>query len=210
MNLQVESFIFATSMKITEAIFAGSSTRVQERPKERLPEIAFIGRSNVGKSSLINMLCGTRKLAMTSATPGKTKLVNHFRIGGKWYLVDLPGYGYAKMPRKEIEKLEAIIRDYLNHSDDLKHLFVLVDSRHNLQKADSAFISEISGSTIPYSIIFTKGDKLGPVAREKQILSCMRQLEPVIEGELPRYFTSSGETGLGKEDILSYIEHILK
>lgn len=197
-------------MKITEAIFAGSSTRVQERPKERLPEVAFIGRSNVGKSSLINMLCGTRKLAMTSATPGKTKLVNHFRINGKWYLVDLPGYGYAKMPRKEIDKLEAIIRDYLNYSDELKHLFVLVDSRHDIQKADAAFIGEISGSTIPFSIIFTKGDKLGPVAREKQIADIIRQLEPYVDGTVPHYIASSGETGLGKEEILSYIESTLK
>lgn len=197
-------------MKIIEAIFAGSSTKVQEKPKERLPEIAFIGRSNVGKSSLINMLCGTRKLAMTSATPGKTKLVNHFKINGKWYLVDLPGYGYAKMSVKEKEKLEAVIRDYLNHSQELKHLFILADSRHDVQKADASFIGEIAGSTIPFSIIFTKGDKMGPVAREKQILANMRQLESVLDGIKPAYFSSSSETGLGKEEILSHIDTILK
>ncbi len=197
-------------MKITEAIFAGSSTRVDQKPKERLPEIAFIGRSNVGKSSLINMLTGTKKLAMTSATPGKTKLVNHFRINGKWYLVDLPGYGYAKMPAREKEKLEAIIRDYLNHSEELRHLFVLVDSRHDIQRADVDFLTEIAGSTIPFSIIFTKGDKLGPVAREKQIQSNLKQIEPLLDGAQTAYFASSSENSLGKEDILNFIDNLLK
>ena len=197
-------------MKITEAIFAGSSTRVDQKPKERLPEIAFIGRSNVGKSSLINMLTGTKKLAMTSATPGKTKLVNHFRINGKWYLVDLPGYGYAKMPAREKEKLEAIIRDYLNHSEELRHLFVLVDSRHDMQRADVDFLTAIAGSTIPFSIIFTKGDKLGPVAREKQIQSNLKQIEPLLDGAQTAYFASSSENSLGKEDILNFIDNLLK
>lgn len=197
-------------MRIIEAIFAGSSTRVDQKPKERLPEMAFIGRSNVGKSSLINMLTGQKKLAMTSATPGKTKLVNHFRINKNWYLVDLPGYGYAKMPAKEKEKLEAIIRDYLNHSEELKHLFILVDSRHDLQKADVDFISEIAGSTIPFSIIFTKGDKLGPMVREKQIQSNMNQIEPMLEGASPAFFASSSETALGKDDILNFIDNLLK
>ncbi len=197
-------------MKITEAIFAGSSTRVDQRPKERLPEVAFIGRSNVGKSSLINMLTGSKKLAMTSATPGKTKLVNHFRINGSWYLVDLPGYGYAKLPEKEKEKLQAIISDYLNHSEELKHLFVLVDSRHDMQKADVEFITEVAGSTIPFSLIFTKGDKMGPVARERQIEANLRQLEPVLDGAKPECFASSSETGLGREEILNYINKLLK
>ncbi len=147
---------------------------------------------------------------MTSATPGKTKLVNHFRINQKWYLVDLPGYGYAKMPAKEKEKLEAIIRDYLNHSEELKHLFILVDSRHDMQKADVDFLAEIAGSTIPFSLIFTKGDKMGPVAREKQIQSNLRQLEPVLEGTQPEFFASSSENGLGKEDILNFIDNLLK
>lgn len=196
--------------KITEAIFSGSSTRVDQKPAERLPEIAFIGRSNVGKSSLINMLTGMKKLAMTSATPGKTKLVNHFRINKKWYLVDLPGYGYAKMPAKEKEKLEAIIRDYLNHSEELRHLFVLVDSRHDMQKADISFISEIAGSTIPFSIIFTKGDKAGPNARKKQIQSNISQIQPLLDGARPAYFASSAETGLGRDEILKYIDNIIK
>ena len=186
-------------MKIIEAIFAGSSTRVEQKPKERLAEIAFIGRSNVGKSSLINMLTGTKKLAMTSATPGKTKLVNHFRINRKWYLVDLPGYGYAKMPVKEKEKLEAIIRDYLNHSEELKHLFVLVDSRHDMQKADIDFLTEIAGSTIPFS-----------VARENQIQSNLRPIGPMLDGAELEHFASSSETSLGKEEILNFIDNLLK
>ena len=196
-------------MKITEAIFAGSSTKVQEKPKERLPEFAFIGRSNVGKSSLINKLCNSRHLAKTSSAPGKTKLVNHFRINQKWYLVDLPGYGYAKLSAKEREKLEDIIRGYLNHSEELEHLFVLIDSRHDVQKADLSFITELSGSDIPFSVIFTKGDKLGPVAREKQLLKNKTQIDALCETS-PSYFASSSETGLGKEEILDFIDTLLK
>ena len=130
-------------MKISEAIFSGSSIRVAGKPSEKLPEFAFIGRSNVGTSSLINALCNNRKLAMTSATPGKTKLVNHFRINGEWYLVDLPGYGYAKMPVKEKEKLQEVIKDYLNNSEELVILFVLVDARHDPQKVDLDFMNEL-------------------------------------------------------------------
>lgn len=196
-------------MIIKEAIFAGSSTKVQEKPKERLPEFAFIGRSNVGKSSLINSLCNSRKLAKTSAAPGKTRLVNHFRINKSWYLVDLPGYGYAKLSAKEREKLEEVIRVYLNHSEELKHLFVLVDSRHDVQKADLEFIGELAGSDIPFSVIFTKGDKLGPVAREKQLSRNKEQISALCE-ESPSFFASSSETGLGKEEILTHIENLLK
>lgn len=119
-------------MKISQAVFSGSSTRISERPKQALPEFAFIGRSNVGKSSLINMLCNNRKLAMTSSKPGKTKLVNHFCINGSWYLVDLPGYGYARMSKGEKQKLGQIIRNYINLSPDMVLLFVLIDSRHDL------------------------------------------------------------------------------
>lgn len=196
-------------MTIKEAIFAGSSTKVQEKPKERLPEFAFIGRSNVGKSSLINSLCNSRKLAKTSSAPGKTRLVNHFRINKSWYLVDLPGYGYAKLSAKEREKLEEVIRVYLNHSSELRHLFVLIDSRHDVQKADLEFIGELAGSDISFSVIFTKGDKLGPVAREKQLSRNREQISALCE-EAPAFFASSSETGLGKEEILTYIENLLK
>ena len=196
-------------MKISEAKFAGSSTRVHQKPAERLPEFAFIGRSNVGKSSLINMLTGNRKLAKTSATPGKTKLVNHFRINGQWYLVALPGYGYAKMPLKERQELQEVIRNYLNFSEELRLLFVLVDVRHDVQKVDLDFMNELVDNEIPFAIIFTKGDKLGPVARQKQIDAYKNTLLQGWAG-LPECLASSAETGLGKDEILDFIDNILK
>lgn len=196
-------------MKISEAKFAGSSTRVSEKPKQKLPEFAFIGRSNVGKSSLINMLCGNSKLAMTSSQPGKTRLVNHFLINNEWYLVDLPGYGYAKMSATDKKKLEDVIRNYLNFSEEMVLLFVLIDCRHDIMKTDMDFLDELGTSDIPFSIIFTKGDKLGPVARTRQIERNKQILLDRWE-ELPPIFESSSETGLGKEEVLNYIGEILK
>ena len=195
-------------MKITEAIFAGSSSSVSGKPGQKLPEFAFIGRSNVGKSSLINMLCGNRKLAMTSSQPGKTRLVNHFLINRKWYLVDLPGYGYAKMSANGRKRLEEVIRNYLNFSREMRLLFVLIDCRHDIMKTDMDFLDELGTSDIPFAIIFTKGDKLGPVARQQQIERNMELLRGKWE-ELPPVFESSSETGLGKDDILDYIDSIL-
>lgn len=195
-------------MKISSAKFAGSSTRVDQKPARKLPEIAFIGRSNVGKSSLINMLCGNSKLAMTSGTPGKTRLVNHFLINDTWYLVDLPGYGFAKLPDKERAKLQEVIRDYLNHSEEMVMLFVLIDIRHDIGKVDMAFLDELGGSDIPFAIIFTKGDKLGPVARLNQLERDKAQLSEKWE-ELPLSFISSSSTGLGRDEILSYIGDVL-
>lgn len=195
-------------MKISKAIFAGSSTRTEQRPARRLPEFAFIGRSNVGKSSLINMLCGSRNLAMTSGTPGKTKLVNHFLINDSWYLVDLPGYGYAKLPDKERAKIKDVIRDYLHNSAEMQLLFVLVDIRHDIGKIDIDFINELGENGIPFAIIFTKGDKLGPVARENQAGRDMEILSEFWES-LPPCFISSSASGLGKEDILDYIGSVL-
>lgn len=196
-------------MKISEAIFSGSSTRISEKPKQKFPEFAFIGRSNVGKSSLINMLTGNRKLAMTSSKPGKTRLVNHFLINREWYLVDLPGYGYAKMSMTAKQKLEQAIRNYLNFSSEMIMLFVLLDSRHDIIKTDMDFLDELGTSDIPFAIIFTKGDKLGPVAREKQI---EKNKQIILEHweELPPIFVSSSETGLGKDEILDYIENVLE
>lgn len=196
-------------MNITEAIFAGSSTRISEKPKQKFPEFAFIGRSNVGKSSLINMLCNKRKLAMTSGTPGKTRLVNHFLINREWYLVDLPGYGFAKMSKTSRQKLEQVIRNYLNFSQEMALLFVLIDCRHDIVSTDMDFLKELGTSDIPFAIIFTKGDKLGPVAREKQV---ERNRNIILEmwETMPPYFVSSSETGLGKEEILGYIESALK
>lgn len=196
-------------MKITEAIFAGSSVRVAGKPKRELPEFAFIGRSNVGKSSLINMLTGNGKLAMTSSTPGKTKVVNHFLINDKWYLVDLPGYGYAKLPDKMRRELLSVIRDYIHNSEQMQVLFVLVDSRHDIGAIDVDFLSELGENGIPCAIIFTKADKLGPVALQRQIDRDREILSGTWE-ELPPVFISSSQTGLGRDEILGYIESIIK
>lgn len=195
-------------MKISEARFAGSSTRVTGKPKRRLPEFAFIGRSNVGKSSLINMLCSRSKLAMTSSTPGKTKLVNHFLINDSWYLVDLPGYGYAKMSRRDKEELTDVIRDYIHNSEELVQLFVLVDSRHDMGRIDLDFMAELGENSIPFSIIFTKTDKIGPNVLKARI---ERNCELLAEDwdEMPVMFASSSETGKGREGILDYIENVL-
>ena len=195
-------------MKISEAIFAGSSARVAQKPKRKLPEFAFIGRSNVGKSSLINMLTGNRKLAMTSSTPGKTKVVNHFLINDSWYLVDLPGYGYAKLPDKMRRELVAVIRDYIHNSEEMQLLFVLVDSRHDIGSIDVDFLSELGENGIPCAIIFTKADKMGPVALAAQIERDKEILAGTWE-ELPPMFVSSSEKGSGRDDILNYINSIL-
>ena len=196
-------------MKITEALFSGSSTRISEKPKQAFPEFAFIGRSNVGKSSLINMLCKNKKLAMTSSKPGKTKLVNHFLINRQWYLVDLPGDGYAKMSATGKQKLEKIIRDYINLSQEMVMLFVLIDSRHDIGKIDMDFLIELGQSQIPFAVIFTKGDKMGPNALAAQIDKMKKQILELWE-ELPPTFVSSSETGQGREDILNYIESVLE
>ena len=195
-------------MKISQAIFAGSSTSAAQRPSRRLPEIAFIGRSNVGKSSLINMLTGNSKLAMTSSTPGKTKVVNHFLINDKWYLVDLPGYGYAKLPARMRAEIAEVIRSYIMESPDLVMLFVLVDSRHDIGKIDVDFISELGEHGIPFGSIFTKTDKLGPVALQAQIERDCAILGQTWE-ELPPMLSSSSVSGGGKAEILSYIDSIL-
>lgn len=195
-------------MKIKEALFAGSSTRISERPKQVFPEFAFIGRSNVGKSSLINMLTGHRKLAKTSATPGKTQLVNHFLINRSWYLVDLPGYGYAKLSNTGRKKIEQVIRNYITLSPDLAMLFVLIDSRHDITRVDMDFLFELGEGQIPFGIIFTKGDKLGPNALAAQIERNKQQILEHWE-ELPPCFVSSSETGLGRDEILNYIDTVL-
>lgn len=196
-------------MKISSALFAGSSTRVHQKPKAKLPEFAFIGRSNVGKSSLINMLCNNAKLAKTSATPGKTKLVNHFLINDSWYLVDLPGYGYAKMNRQGQEELAAVIQDYIFNSEEMVMLFVLVDSRHDMGKNDLDFISDLGDNGIPFAIVYTKCDKQGPNVLKAQLAKNEQRL--LLEWEkLPPMFTSSSESGAGKEEILNYIEELLQ
>ena len=178
------------------------------KPKRLLPEFAFIGRSNVGKSSLINMLCRNGRLAMTSSTPGKTKVINHFIINDSWYLVDLPGYGYAKVGKQGQEELKNIIRDYIHNSEELQMLFVLVDSRHDIGSTDVDFIAELGENGIPFAIIFTKCDKSGPnvleaqIGRDREIL--LRDWE-----SLPPMFRSSSLNGSGRDEILNYISEIL-
>ncbi|MBO5596802.1 MAG: YihA family ribosome biogenesis GTP-binding protein [Bacteroidales bacterium] len=196
-------------MKITKAEFAGSSTRVAQKPARKAPEFAFIGRSNVGKSSLINMLTANSKLAKTSQTPGKTQLVNHFLINDSWYLVDLPGYGYAKLPDKDRARLRHIIWDYINHSEELVMLMVLIDSRHPMQEVDLRFIGELGERGIPFGIIFTKADKMGTEALQQQLGENKERLLEDWE-ELPPCFVSSSVKGQGKEDILNYIGSILQ
>ena len=195
-------------MIIKQATFAGSSQHTDQKPKVRHPEFAFIGRSNVGKSSLINRLCGINDLAHTSSTPGKTQLVNHFLINDAWYLVDLPGYGYARMGKKGREKLQEIISDYILHSEEMVLLFVLLDARHELQQIDHDFITELGAEGIPFALIYTKCDKLGVNALKAQVEHNAEILRETWE-ELPPTFCSSAETGQGTEAILDYIGSIL-
>ncbi len=196
-------------MKITKAEFVQSSTRVDQKPADKLPEFAFIGRSNVGKSSLINMLCSNGKLAKTSQTPGKTKLVNHFRINDRWYLVDLPGYGYAKLSARDREELQRVIWDYIHRSEELVMLFVLVDSRHDMQEIDLRFMASLGEEGIPFGIIFTKGDKSGPNVLAAQIEKNKARLLEDWE-ELPPIFVSSAVSASGKTEILDYIGQVLQ
>ena len=195
-------------MKITKATFAGSSTRVGQKPARRLPEFAFIGRSNVGKSSLINMLTGNGSLAKTSQTPGKTQLVNHFLINDKWYLVDLPGYGYARLPDRQRAELRHIIWDYINHSEELVMLFVLLDSRHDMQEVDLRFIAELGEKGIPFGLVFTKGDKQGSTVLAAQVEKNKARLLEDWE-ELPPFFVTSSVSGLGREELVNYIGTVL-
>ncbi|MBO5563065.1 MAG: YihA family ribosome biogenesis GTP-binding protein [Bacteroidales bacterium] len=195
-------------MKITKATFAGSSTRVGQKPARRLPEFAFIGRSNVGKSSLINMLTGNGSLAKTSQTPGKTQLVNHFLINDKWYLVDLPGYGYARLPDRQRAELRHIIWDYINHSEELVMLFVLLDSRHDMQEVDLRFIAELGEKGIPFGLVFTKGDKQGSTVLAAQVEKNKARLLEDWE-ELPPVFVTSSVNGLGREELVNYIGTVL-
>ena len=196
-------------MKIKTAIFSGSSTRVEQKPARKLPEFAFIGRSNVGKSSLINALTGNSSLAKTSQTPGKTQLVNHFLINDAWYLVDLPGYGYARLPDKDRAKLRHIIWDYVNRSEELVMLFVLLDSRHDMQEVDLRFISELGEKGIPFGLVFTKADKQGVNVTAAQVEKNKARLLEQWE-ELPPVFVTSSVSGVGKQELIDYIGTVLQ
>lgn len=195
-------------MEIKSAEFVISSPMVSMCPKDTKPEYAFIGRSNVGKSSLINMLCKNKKLAKTSATPGKTLLINHFIINKEWYLVDLPGYGFAKRSKKEIAKLEQMINGYILQRPQLVNVFVLVDIRLEAQKIDLDFINWLGSSSIPFSIVFTKADKLTATKAQSNIAAYKRVLSETWE-ELPPMFVTSSEKRTGRDELLGYIGEIM-
>ena len=196
-------------MAITvKAKFKCSSEKISQVPKDDLKDIAFIGRSNVGKSSLVNMLTGVKNLAKVSGTPGKTKLINHFLINDSWYLVDLPGYGYAKVSKTARGEFSKIITDYVLKCEKMHFLFVLVDSRLEPQAIDLRFIEMLGENGIPFGIIFTKTDKLSATQRKKSVERYEQTLSEQWE-ELPPMFCSSSERGTGREEILSFIENCL-
>ncbi|MDR0543193.1 MAG: ribosome biogenesis GTP-binding protein YihA/YsxC [Dysgonamonadaceae bacterium] len=196
-------------MNIKKAEFIISNTDVAKCPHDGKPEYAFIGRSNVGKSSLINMLTGKKGLALTSSTPGKTQLINHFLINDEWYLVDLPGYGYAQRGKKGREQIQRIIDNYLDMRDALTCLFLLLDSRHEPQKIDLEFINRLGESGIPFAIVFTKIDKLSRAKLNENTTVYKDKLLETWE-ELPLIFYTSSEHRQGKEELLNYIENINK
>ena len=194
-------------MIIKKSEFTISSPSVSRCPADTKAEYAFIGRSNVGKSSLINMLCNHKGLAKTSAKPGQTRLINQFIINNEWYLVDLPGYGYAKNSKTVRNKLEQMIAQYILQRKQLVNVFVLIDIRHEQQTIDREFVDWLGGSNIPFSIIFTKADKLSPAKAKSNALMWMKKLEDRWE-TLPPYFITSAEKKEGKDEILDYIEQI--
>ena len=194
-------------MEIKEARFIVSNSKVENCPKPDRPEYAFIGRSNVGKSSLINMITNKKSLAKISGKPGKTRLINHFLINDEWYLVDLPGYGYAKVPKKERLKWEQFLKKYIVERENLYCLFVLIDSRHPAQPVDLKFMEWLGNSEIPFSIIFTKTDKLKTEELDANLKTYEEKLFETWE-TMPGYFISSSETSAGKDEILDFIENI--
>ena len=194
-------------MKINTAEFKISSARLDQCPSTMIPEYAFIGRSNVGKSSLINILTGRSALAKTSSTPGKTLLINHFIINDEWFLVDLPGYGFAKRSKKEREELRKMIERYVTRREQLTNLFVLIDSRLKPQTIDLEFIRFLGEAGVPFAIIFTKADKNKRGVLKSNVQGFLNTLKEEWE-ELPPYFVSSSISNLGREEILNYIEQI--
>ena len=194
-------------MVIKSAEFVISNTDVAKCPQGQLPEYAFIGRSNVGKSSLINMLTQRKGLAMTSSTPGKTLLINHFLINKEWYLVDLPGYGYAQRSAKTQEQIDRIIRSYVLQREQMACLFVLIDSRHAPQAIDLHFIEWLGENGVPFALVFTKVDKLGVNVLKANVKAYLDQLEEQWE-ELPPHFVTSSERAMGRDELLNYIESI--
>jgi len=196
-------------MEIKNSEFVISAPMLSMCPKDTKPEYAFIGRSNVGKSSLINMLCRHKGLAKTSATPGKTLLINHFIINKEWYLVDLPGYGFAKRSKKEVAKLDQMIRGYILGREQLVNTFVLVDVRLEPQAIDLEFMNWLGVSGVPFSILFTKADKLSAAKVKLNVDAYQKKMLETWE-EMPPFFITSAEKGTGREEVLDYIEKINK
>ena len=196
-------------MKIKSAEFVISNTDFRKCPAGNRPEYAFIGRSNVGKSSLINMLTGRNGLAKTSSTPGKTLLINHFMVNNEWYIVDLPGYGYARRGKEQREQLRHIIQTYILGRQQMTNLFVLVDSRHEPQAVDMEFMNWCGEHNVHFSIVFTKMDKLGRDAGQRNIEAYKQQLGETWE-ELPPIFITSSQDGRGRDELLDYIDSINK
>ncbi|WP_445958021.1 ribosome biogenesis GTP-binding protein YihA/YsxC [Yeosuana sp.] len=194
-------------MQVKSAEFVMSNSDVAKCPNNRLPEYAFIGRSNVGKSSLINMLTNKKSLAKTSGRPGKTQLINHFLINKNWYLVDLPGYGYAKVSKSSKKTFQKFITQYFKLREQLVSAFVLVDIRHNPQPIDLEFMQWLGEQAVPFSIIFTKADKLKPNAINNHVEAYKSILLETWE-EVPNYFITSSSKDMGKEDVLEYIENL--
>jgi GTP-binding protein len=193
-------------MKINSAEFIISNSDVSKCPLERLPEYAFIGRSNVGKSSLINMITNHKNLAKTSGKPGKTQLINHFKINNNWFLVDLPGYGYAKVSKKTKSVFQQFITDYFEKREQLVCAFVLIDIRHEAQKIDLEFMEYMGESEIPFCIIFTKADKISKVKIDSHIAAYKKQMIQNNWAEMPPYFVTSSTEGIGKDLLLDYID----
>lgn len=197
-------------MQIKSAEFVVSNSDVRKCPDRPIPEYAFIGRSNVGKSSLINMLTGRKQLAKTSGRPGKTQLINHFIINDNWFLVDLPGYGYARVSKSDKKSFQKFITQYFEQRRQLVNAFVLIDIRHEPQKIDLEFMFWLGENQIPFSIIFTKADKLKPGAINRKVTEYLAQLTSSHWEEAPPFFISSSANGTGKDEILNYIEAINK
>jgi len=195
-------------MKIKSAEFVMSNSDVAKCPKNRIPEYAFIGRSNVGKSSLINMLTQRKSLAKTSGRPGKTQLINHFKINDEWFLVDLPGYGYARVSKSSKRVFQKFITDYFSKRTQLVCAFVLVDIRHEPQKVDLEFMQWLGENQIPFCIIFTKADKLRPSQIDKHVNSYRDKLLEDVWEEMPQHFVTSSSKAIGREEVINYIGQI--
>ena len=195
-------------MKINTAEFIISNSDVSKCPKEPLPEYAFIGRSNVGKSSLINMLTNHKNLAKTSGKPGKTQLINHFKINSNWFLVDLPGYGYAKVSKKTKQIFQKFITEYFEKREQLVCAFVLVDIRLEAQKIDLEFINYLGETQVPFCIIFTKADKISRVKIDQHIAAYRKQLLANNWEEMPQHFVTSSSEGTGRDALLEYIDEV--